>query len=466
MNELRELELKMITSSISLLDNCKQFVLQSDLEQSIDYYNRVLKVFDSIYSNRKTEEKYNPTPVFDLLITMEEKHSKVVDKFEKGRYKELAPDLLDQIITYYEEIRKYIELQDSHESLGMNTQNKYYKNFVEQKLLSKVSNELLKQWKLFLPRVLQKYYDPTISIVYSRMTNEGSHKIIPQQLFWESLVPFLNPKRTAYVYSDKNMYTHLFKDLNIRQPRIMLKSIERQLYFNDDEMVSIDKAHDMLTTCEKNMVIKGSVKSDQDNFKAIEYIDKKQRIKVGQMTVYDFLDWYEGNWTLEEQVHQHKDLKTINPNKTSIVRVVTLRWKQEFHHLLSFVQIPISESSDQNNESNDIVVGLEDNGTFRHFGFDKNGKYYTCHPDTEVGFNTLPPLENINEFIEQAKLLHTRVLHYKMVSWDFVVGEDGGPIFTEMSFGGAVWRYQLASQKPLFRGLTKEVLIEAARREK
>jgi len=49
-------------------------------------------------------------------------------------------------------------------------------------------------------------------------------------------------------------------------------------------------------------------------------------------------------------------------------------------------------------------------------------------------------------------------LHHDFVSWDIIVGKDSKPIFLEANFKGAVWLYQLATERPLFGDLTEEIL--------
>src|SRR5699024_10162085 len=47
---------------------------------------------------------------------------------------------------------------------------------------------------------------------------------------------------------------------------------------------------------------------------------------------------------------------------------------------------------------------------------------------------------------------------HDFVSWDIIVGKDEKPIFLEANFKGAVWLYQLATERPLFGDLTEDII--------
>ena len=138
--------------------------------------------------------------------------------------------------------------------------------------------------------------------------------------------------------------------------------------------------------------------------------------------------------------------------------MVTLRWNNEIHHLLTFARIGSNNDVRDNASAGGVSIGVDDNGNFNDFAINKDLYVFKEHPTTGFKFSEMPPIPNYHKFIDFVKELHEDILHHDFISWDIIVGKEAQPILLEANFFGATWLYQLASQQPMFGDLTEEIL--------
>ena len=106
-----------------------------------------------------------------------------------------------------------------------------------------------------------------------------------------------------------------------------------------------------------------------------------------------------------------------------------------------------------------MSVGINEDGTLKEYAYFFNGDRITKHPSSGIEFKGYQ-LPSFDKAIELVKKAHFYVPHFKMVSWDVAIREDGVPILIEANLtDGQIDLHQLCNG-PLFGDDTEEILDE------
>ena len=106
-----------------------------------------------------------------------------------------------------------------------------------------------------------------------------------------------------------------------------------------------------------------------------------------------------------------------------------------------------------------MAVGIEDNGELKEFGYFLNGDRVDRHPVTNVVFKgyKIPSFEKAKELVMRAQL---KVPHFRMVSWDVAIQENGEPVLIEANLADGQLDLHQLTNGPLFKDDTKKILDE------
>ncbi|GAA4831570.1 hypothetical protein GCM10023354_08420 [Garicola koreensis] len=204
-----------------------------------------------------------------------------------------------------------------------------------------------------------------------------------------------------------------------------------------------------------------------DNGRGVELLEYAGEDKIGvgsrKLTLRGLKRRYRQNFMVQEIVPQHPTLAAPHPDSLNTLRVVTLRWNGDVHHLLTFARFGVDGRINDNAGTGGLCVGVQADGSFNTYAINEHGKLFESHPDSSVSFKSMPSVPGYGDVVEFARRLHHDVPYFDLLSWDVAIDHDGLPVLIECNFRGAVWLYQLATGQPLFGDFTEE-LLSAVRR--
>lgn len=105
-----------------------------------------------------------------------------------------------------------------------------------------------------------------------------------------------------------------------------------------------------------------------------------------------------------------------------------------------------------------ITCGVKENGQPKDVSYSATGIKYEVHPQG-FRFNTyiIPNYEKVKQLVIDC---HEKMAHFRLVSWDIAIGEDGEPILIEANLRNGECDFHQFNNGPLFGELTETVLGE------
>lgn len=351
---------------------------------------------------------------------------------------------------------------EEFEKLGMKVEEPTYQRYYKAGLLKNVDEEFLNhKVKSYWNPYLEESVDTAIHAAFHTIAGYKEHKVVPQRVMWDTVMPFLNDMSMLGAYSDKNLYDILFQAE--RSPETYIKRVDYKYYNGKNEPITREEAEKVISDL-KEAIIKPSNRDNGNGIQKIKIADGAVQVS-GETVTFNELGQQTGpNFIVQEVIKQHPVMSAPHPDSVNTLRMVTLRWNNKIHYCLTFARFGTNGAVQDNAGTGGICVGITDEGYFVNQAVDEHANVMDKHPSTDFDFKkTSSRIPNFDTYIEFVKKLHQKVLHHHFVSWDIAVGADGEPIFLEANFRGAVWLYQLASQKPVLGEWTTEIFDEINR---
>ncbi len=237
----------------------------------------------------------------------------------------------------------------------------------------------------------------------------------------------------------------------IKQPRNIVKCMDGQYFDEDMNPISKSDAIDILSK-EKSSIIKSTYGSCQG--KSIQKICPNENISK-------ILDEYHGNLVCQEIIQQSPEMAKFHPSSVNTFRVVSLFINGHLSICEIILRIGQSDSIVDNAGAGGIMIGCNENGQLRDYGYDHFG---TKHFDNGNGLKFKGQVVDISRVLESTRKYHTYYFPTMgVVAWDWSIGKDNAPIFIEANLGGLqlfpdITTSQLAKGAPFFGDRTEEVI--------
>lgn len=298
--------------------------------------------------------------------------------------------------------------------------------------------------------------DPGIHVAFMNLYGVKEPRLIPGEQMSKALLPFLNDSKMSIAYRDKNLYDFLFD--TEKSVVSVIKRVRGTYYNSDNKIISREEVTPILLDTESEYIIKPSDSNNGLNIEKLIISESKIYLSGNVVTLSDIEKIYKFNFTIQKVIKQHHMMAEPHPASVNTLRMVTLRWKNEIHHLLTFARFGANNLVKDNAGAGGVCVGLSDDGEFFDIAIDQDAKTYIEHPSTGFNFKDLTKIPNFDTFKNYVIKLHEQVIHHDFISWDIAIDENGEPVFIEANFAGATWLYQLACQKPLFGHLSDDII--------
>ncbi|SES41304.1 sugar-transfer associated ATP-grasp domain-containing protein [Salipaludibacillus aurantiacus] len=353
--------------------------------------------------------------------------------------------------------KNYVNItDDDYKSLDIDPASGAFKRYLKAGLLEMTDEKFVSDIQAFWSKHYNQKVDPVLNIAFMNLTGRKDTRVVPAYLMSSQIIPYFNDKQITVGYKDKNIYDALLK--TPRSAETVLKRVRGKYFSSDNHHLSSKEAKQTLLESESDLIIKPS--NTNNGIGIAKLVIRSGYLMRGEeaVTLSDLEETYGQNFIVQKAIKQHPLMAAPHPSSVNTLRMVTLRWKQEIIHLLTFARFGANNDVKDNAGGGGVCLGLTEDGKFLDIAMDEHANTYTHHPTTNFCFKDLDSIPNFEEFKQFVIDAHAQILHHDFVSWDIAMDTDGKPVCIEANFAGATWLYQLAAQKPMFGDLTEEIL--------
>lgn len=303
---------------------------------------------------------------------------------------------------------------------------------------------------------IEEFYAPycKVTTIFHQMfyekTGVFSEKYLPIDIYTNIIDEYLNPRTEAKFLDNKCYYASLFNGL--KQPEFAVCRCGGFWY--NGEMQIIDEAEvKAIVSAEEELFVKEA--TDSYGGKGILYISKEKGDMVEQFEKFVS----KGDFIAQRPVRQHKDLGAVNESSVNTIRLISLLSNEGIKIYSSILRVGQKGAKCDNATSGGVAVGITEDGKLKKYGYEITGKRYDIHPTNGFVFEG-HQIPSYDKAVEMVKKAHPMVPHFRLVSWDICIGEDGEPILLEANLcKGGIVSHQY-NNGPLFGEDTKKVLDE------
>lgn len=316
--------------------------------------------------------------------------------------------------------------------------------FVNYKLSTQNKKEIQKLWK-----GVKVDYDWFRFFNSIKRENDSAFdaRYIPMDFSYTFLHPYYNNTPFTYAFDDKNMYDLYFHD--VPMPRTICRVIDNVLLDAKYNRISREEAL-MLCRKEGKVIIKPTDYTTSGG-KNIFIWNAEENSDDRWMSF--------SNCIVQELIKQHKDLSLLHQDSINSIRMVTFYDKNGARVLGSIVRMGANGSVLDNASKGGLFCGIHDDGTLTKYGYNRQGKYFTSHPQGAVFEKCHIP--NYSGCCEMVTLLANRFVKVaKLIAWDLAIDERGTPVLIEINLPYSGIDGIQIPNGPLFGDQTEEIIKE------
>lgn len=314
--------------------------------------------------------------------------------------------------------------------------------------------------KNYIDKYYMKNYGKKIPYIFHETYKSANHKFdveyLPETLFIPKFEHFMNNKKEyAKSIEDKNFLPIVAKAAGVKMPKSIIYSI-RDLFFDEENnIIEIEKAVDILSNYNGSVILKPSV--DTCGGQKVKVINN-----AGELTSENWkeiLDEYKTNFVIQEKIKNHKSMEILHPKSLQTLRVGSYYKDGDIKILPIIMRMGSGNSEIDNVSRGGLFIGVDNDGKLLETGYNEFGKSFKKHPDTEIVFKG-HHIEHIEDLKANIKKIHKLLPQIGVVNWDFTIEEKGTPILIEANCicGGIIDMVQFAHGRGIFGEDTKEIL--------
>jgi len=293
---------------------------------------------------------------------------------------------------------------------------------------------------------------------YTGINNKFFKEYIPEDIFYTKVQPvFVNESMTPAL-TDKNFLSKFFTD--VKQPITIIKNINGYYFSKNDELIEIKEAIKICSQFKK-MVIKPSIESGGGK-NVLLYENNFNDLEETKNSLSSIFKAYSQDFIIQEVVKQNQTMKLLNNSSLNTIRIMSYLKNTEAVILSSALRIGSKGQFTDNLSQGGFSSGIKNNGRLKPYVYDIKGR--TCS-STELGFE----LENFqipfyDKVLNTAKILHEKMPHFKLISWDLAIDDTGSVVLIEFNSRWQDINLLQINNGPLFGEFTEEILMETSNR--
>jgi len=308
-------------------------------------------------------------------------------------------------------------------------------------------------------RQVREFYAPykIPSMVFHRYFTEKTGQFyanyLPQDIYVAYVDPYFNDIRGSKYLDNKCYFEALFH--GIPQPFNLLKRVNGIWMDHESRPTGREQIFAILKAEPRGVFVKEAETSAGGH--GVTYFQKPDETCS---EILKTAESYPTDIIIQRELVQHPDLAAVNPSSVNTYRLYSILGKDGNAKIYSSVfRVGVGDTKVDNYASGGMSVGIAEDGTLRRDGFNKKGETVLKHPTTGITFLGYQ-LPSYDKAVELVKRAHPMLAHYRSVSWDIAILEDGSPILIEANLcRGGIDLLQL-NNGPLFGDDTKKILDE------
>ena len=331
-------------------------------------------------------------------------------------------------------------------------EKKYLRNNIDKsvKLTSEQKKEIEQFWSPYT-KVSSDW-----ALYYSAKNGRFDPRYIPNTLYYTKIDQHFNARKLGYGFNDKNYYSMIFSD--IPQPTVLVRKINGMVYDEDYQQISIEDAMSRITS-EDEVICKPS--QETGSGRGIRFFERKDTEAIRSFLTDKSFDDY----IVQALVKQHPDLDKVHKGSLNTYRICSLLMEDGVYILSGVLRMGVGSSKVDNATAADnakydgMTCGIDSEGKLKKYAYGYyTGERHEKHPDGLVfeGFQ-LPSYDKAIALIQKA---HPRIAHFRLVSWDIAIDENGEAILIEANMRKGGINFHQFNNGPLFGDLTERVLNE------
>lgn len=282
-------------------------------------------------------------------------------------------------------------------------------------------------------------------------------RYIPNTLYYTKIDQFFNDRKLGWGFNDKNYYSKIFA--GIAQPRILVRKMKGMLFDAEYQQISVDDALALILS-EKEVICKPTLETGSG--RGIRFWQSEKDIKH----INNFLiNPQEADYVVQAIIKQHAELDRVHKGSINTIRICSLLMEDGVHILSSVLRMGVGEAKVDNATAGDnaqydgMTCGINPDGTLKEYAHGYNyGKKFDKHPQGLIFAEyTVPCYDKALELVKKA---HPIIAHFRLVSWDIAIDENGEAVLIEANMRNGSINFHQFNNGPLFGDLTERILDE------
>lgn len=326
-----------------------------------------------------------------------------------------------------------------------------YRKLKEHRSLSKEQANEIRQY-------FRELTGETVPLIWHRFlysrTGVYSKKYIPTSLYKVTLLYRANKHGYRDAYADKNMADILLP--SVKHPEVVLKNLNGYFYINNNP-VSREEA---ISFCQNldDVIIKPSLGTHGDG--ARKLVVKAGVTNIDGKTIDELFDNYKSDYCIQRFIHQHEQMKALNPSSVNTIRVLTYRSGMEILVLYTVIRIGRQGKEIDNESAGGISTVINKNGKLGKYAYGDPGVDKVEYTDTGIRLEGYE-IPSYQKVVETARRLHYNLPFFNLIGWDVAIGEDGEPILVEWN---VCTELSQSANGPAFGEYTERIIKELMKR--
>lgn len=281
-------------------------------------------------------------------------------------------------------------------------------------------------------------------------------RYIPNTLYYTKIDQYFNDKKLGWGFNDKNYYFRIFT--NIKQPKTLVRKIKGLIYDEDYRLLSVDQAL-LLIISEQEVICKPTLETGSGRDIRFWNTDRDCTL------IKDFLcDENQKDYIVQKIIKQHYELNKVHNASINTIRICSLLMEDGVHILSSCLRMGTDGARVDNVTAGGISCGINSNGSTAEYAYSYySGERFSKHPQGLVFKGFIVP--SYDKTVDLVKKAHPMIGHFRLVSWDIAIDEEGEPILIEANMRKGGINLHQFSNGPLFGDLTDRVLEEVFRKK-
>ena len=191
--------------------------------------------------------------------------------------------------------------------------------------------------------------------------------------------------------------------------------------------------------------------------KGVHYLEPDRRSLYEQLV--EIADRDRDDVVIQRPLKQHAALAAINESSVNTIRVLSLLSEDGVKLYSSVLRMGIGSAKVDNASGGGITCGITPEGKLKKTAYKPSGEKYEAHPTGDVVFDGYA-IPGIREVWDLVKVAHPMVPHFRLVSWDFAINEEGHPVMIEANLNLGELDFHQLNNGPVFGEDTKKILDE------